>query len=277
LAPLANRGSFIARTKDKQFHPRVEGSFNKIVRHGDHPANYWWEVTSKNGTRNFFGGTPVRGVVSNAVLKDDNGNIAYWGLVETRDLNNNFVHYVYDTARESQIYISQILYTGSGNEDGAYKVEFIRDWNLSETRRNDIDVNARLGFKIVSADLLRKVQISFKGQMIRSYELKYQEGAFYKTLLQSISELDDKGNVFYSHGFEYYDDVKAKSGYTPVGSNENWSRTSDDVKGEILNPIPGFTGEGSDLNTSKSNSVTGGLAVTVGFGEDFWSKIVFCN
>ena len=33
------------------FHSRVEGQFRRIVRHGDSPRNYWWEVTDKSGTR----------------------------------------------------------------------------------------------------------------------------------------------------------------------------------------------------------------------------------
>jgi RHS repeat-associated protein len=283
LAPVNNRSALIARTAEKRFHQRVEGAFNKIIRHGNSPANYWWEVTQKNGVHNYYGGRPNIGVDNSAVLKDDMGNIAYWALVETRDPNNNFVRYTYETVQDvgiiggtvpgRQLYLTNVFYTGNGTTDGAYQVAFTRDRHLNEPRRKDITIDARLGFKQVSTDLLRKVTISFNKSPIRSYEFRYVEGAFYKTLLKSISELDDANAIFYSHNFEYYDDVQSKQGYKPAANTVNWSIASDDIKGDIGNPIPGFTGEGSALGTSKANSIGGGVAVTVGtIAGDTWSK-----
>ena len=100
IAPINNRSDFVARAIDKRFYPRVESSFNKVIRHGSSPSSYWWEVTEKNGKRNFYGGRPGTGVVNNAVLKDDQDNIAYWALVESRDLSNNFVRYNYETVSD---------------------------------------------------------------------------------------------------------------------------------------------------------------------------------
>src|SRR5215813_13422528 len=70
LAPVANRGELVPRTAEKTFSQRVEGPFQKIVRHGDSPRNYWWEVTAKDGTRSLFGGSPATGVDRQAVLSD---------------------------------------------------------------------------------------------------------------------------------------------------------------------------------------------------------------
>ncbi|MEO5562391.1 MAG: SpvB/TcaC N-terminal domain-containing protein, partial [Chitinophagaceae bacterium] len=144
LAPLTNRSEFVTRSADKRFYQRAESNFNKIIRHGTGPANYWWEVTEKNGTHNFYGGRPGTNVVDAAVLKDDANNIGYWGLVETRDANNNFVRYVYETVSDpgiengivpgKQLYLSQVLYTGSGTTDGPYKIEFTRDRQMNETK-----------------------------------------------------------------------------------------------------------------------------------------------
>lgn len=284
LSPQANRGALLQRTGEKQFHRRIEGSFDKIVRHGNSPANYWWEVTNKNGVRHFYGGTPESGVVSAAVLKDDKGNIGHWALVKSVDLNNNVVHYVYETVNDAgiaggsvqgqQLYISQILYTGSGSSDGPYKVVFTRDRQLGEPRRKDVDISGRLGFKMVGADLLRKISVSFNGQPIRSYELTYTQGVFFKTLLNHISAMDASGKVYYSHGFSYYDDVDINGSYRPVAAGENWTIPDDNIKGDLINPIPGFTGEGSALSTTKSNNTNGGLAVTVGsLLGGAWSKI----
>lgn len=282
LAPLNIRTDLVARTTEKRFYPRIEGAFNKIIRHGNSPATYWWEVTDKTGTRSFYGGKPGTGVVNNAVLKDDLGNIGYWGLVETRDLHDNFVKYVYETVMDpgvsggsvpgSQLYPKQILYTGSGTTDGPYKIDFVRDRQLGEARRKDISIDARLGFKLVSTDLLRKVKISFNGAPVRSYEYSYEEGAFYKSLLKSISELDAADSLFYSYSLDYYDDVN-KRAYKPANVATYWTIGGDGIQGDLINPIPGFTSGGSALSASKAVSWSSGVAATVGtIFSEVWSK-----
>jgi RHS repeat-associated protein len=283
LAPTAHQGALIKRNteKEKEFYPRVEGSFDKIVRHGNSPKNYWWEVTSKNGHRSFYGGTPEKGMITAAVLQDEKGNIAHWALVQTRDLDNNCEHYTYTKVQNpdvaignggQQLYIDKISYTGTPGQDGPYSVAFIRDRQLREPQRKDIIIDGRYGYKMVTADLLRKINISLNNQPIRSYELKYKEGAFYKTLLDNISELDDAGKVFYSHSFDYYDDVNTKAGYLPLGEQKKWDIGNDDIKAGLINPIDGFDDRSSALSTEKSNSFGFGLAITVGFTGDSWSK-----
>src|SRR5262245_41762972 len=42
LSPVAHRGALQARTAEKVFHARVEGTFRRIVRHGGSPSTYWW-------------------------------------------------------------------------------------------------------------------------------------------------------------------------------------------------------------------------------------------
>ncbi|MFT3679262.1 MAG: SpvB/TcaC N-terminal domain-containing protein [Ferruginibacter sp.] len=271
LSPVVHGASFVARaTGEKQFHPRVEGAFSRITRKGTGPKDYWWEVTNKNGTKNIYGGANGEGV-----LKDDEGNIAHWALVETKDLNGNYVKYIYATEENAgvknspvkgrQLYIKEIIYTGHGNADGPYKVEFVR-----KPGRDDIDINCRNGFKMVTADLLDKIKITINGEPVRSYEYSYTPGAFNKTLLQGFSELDAKGEIFYSHSFEYYDDVEYKSGYKPLEASREWSVTNDDIKGDIINPIGAFKGEGSALSTSGSSSINGGLAFTIGTLAGNW-------
>jgi RHS repeat-associated protein len=283
LAPLAHRGAFVPRTAEKQFHPRVEGSFRKIIRHGSSPANYWWEVIDKDGTRSYYGGMPVIGVLNAAVLKDDRGNIAHWALLYSIDLNGNYTQYSYTTVTDNgvaggsvpgrQLYLSSIQYTGHGSDPGLYRVEFVRDRQLSEPRRKDVEISARTGFKMVTADLLRRISITCSNKPVRSYDIQYAEGAFYKTLLASISELDAAGTVFYSHQFGYYNDVTSGSAFTPFGSWQSWSLANDNIKGDIRNPISGFTGEASALNAAKSSHSNSSLSVGLGIWDgDFSSK-----
>jgi len=283
LAPTNNRSALVHRTVEKQFYPRVEEDFSRVIRHGSSPSTYWWEVTEKNGNRSCYGGSSqTNAILPAAVLTDEKGNIVYWALVETRDLNGNYVHYDYTTVTDAgikgstqpgkQIYPSRITYTGNGTTDGPYKVSFVRDRDLGDTLRKDVTIDARLGTKLVSADLLRRVDISFNNKTIRSYDLHYMEGAFYKTLLQSISELDSAGQLFYTQKFDYYDDIR-KPDYTAADSIVRWNMPGDGIKGDLPNQITDFTSEASAINASKAQSKGGGGAVTVGtiFGDE-WSK-----
>lgn len=284
LAPTANRALMERRSAEKAFFPRVEGSFDKIIRHGSTPSNYWWEVITKHGIRNFYGGLPQKGVEDAAVLKDSKGNIGHWALVQTRDLDDNRVNYIYDKVKDpavvggkdgQNLYIARITYTGTSTTEGPYSVVFVRDRQLTnpqEPRRKDISIDARYGYKMVTADLLRKITVSLNNQPIRTYDLKYKEGAFYKTLLESITELDDAGKVFYAHRFDYYDDVLAGAGYAPLSDLKKWKVENDNIKGGIINPIPGFSDQSSALSTEKSSNFGGGAALTVGFIGDGWSK-----
>nr|WP_162945018.1 SpvB/TcaC N-terminal domain-containing protein [Flavisolibacter nicotianae] len=278
LNPVAHRSDPVVRTGDKQFHTRVEKDFQKIIRHGDNPKNYWWEVTEKNGTRRFFGGNPGNGIDATAILTDASGNIAYWALTEARDLNENFIRYRYSKVLDagtaggspgSNLYLASISYTGNGNTEGKYSVVFTRDRELGEEKRKDVTISAKLGFKQVTADRLRKIAVQFNGQNIRSYELNYAEGAFYKTLLQNIREFDAAGALFTTHSLEYYNDIQGAGGvYQPLSGPEEWNPQDDQVKGSFLNPIPAFNDNASALGGNKSIGGGFGVAVTIGPDDD---------
>jgi len=277
LAPVAHRNKWQDRTAEKQFHPRVEGSFQRIIRRGDNPTNYWWEVTDKSGTVYSYGGTESNGIDTTSILRDDADNIAYWALVEVRDLNDNFVRYhcsIQDdlglaggTVMGRNIYVDRITYTGHGTEEGKYEVLFTRDRALGETKRTDVGISGVYGFKKVTADLLRKIEVNYNGDPVRSYELTYVEGAFYKTLLEKITEFDAAGNQFTQHQFDYFDDVKASEGYVPFLEEESWTPQNDEVKGKFVNPIELFNDDASALSGTKSNNNGFGLAVTFGVND----------
>lgn len=270
LSPIAHRGPWVARVAERQFFPRVEGSYSIIKRHGKTPKEYWWEVTDKNGVRYFYGGFPGTNMNSNATLCDTIGNISYWALTETRDLNGNFVRYHYKKVFDKGIvkgvvpgkhlYLEKITYTGFGDKEGRYSVEFTRDRQLGESRRPDVTINARNGFKEVTADLLRKIVVKYDTVRIRGYELKYRQGAFFKTLLDSIVESDAKGKRFTAHGFEYFDDVRVKGIYTPFNDEQEIEAPPENVKGE------------GKLSWASANAVGGsrtrssGVGTYVGFG-----------
>src|SRR5262249_30953381 len=133
LTPVAHRGPLQLRTAEKQFYARVEGDFNKIIRHGDRPTNYWWEVVDKAGKRFFYGGEPANGLDAAAILADPGArpNVFRWMLREVRDPNGNTIRYHYDLVNGGsggepwrQVYLRSIRYTGTNGSDGPYEVLF---------------------------------------------------------------------------------------------------------------------------------------------------------
>jgi RHS repeat-associated protein len=272
LTPLANRGTPQARTAEKTFHTRIEGAFNTIVRHGNAPTNYWWEVTDKDGTRSFYGGDPETGPVAAAQLADDHGNIFRWALRESRDLNGNAVHYEYQTVADPgvvggtvpgrQLYLRTIDYTRSSSTAGPYTVTFYRDSEQSGySRRPDVVIDARGGFKMVTAELLSKIQVAFQGNTVRSYDLSYTEGAFHKKLLSAVTQRGANGTVLGTHTFSYYNDIQDSAGnYDAFAAPVNWAVGADGVTAGLLGH-----GQASALSGSLSTSVDGHLYVGLNY------------
>lgn len=283
LSPVAHRGDLVARTAEKQFHPRVEGAFNKIIRHGNSPQNYWWEVIDKQGTRNFYGGDPSIGADPQSTLSDASGNIAHWALRKTLDLHGNFVLYQYAQVQDPgvpggnvgiQLYLSRISYTGYNGVEGKYTVQFLRDRDIDgHTSRKDISITANNGFKQVTADLLRRIDVQYAGASVRHYELTYKEGAFYKTLLTSINQYDAAGNFFNRHSFDYYDDVHAGTALAPLATPAGWAAGSDNVHGGMITHINGFTDEASALSGTANHDISGSMTVSVGFDPNVSTKL----
>jgi len=284
LSPVAHRGDLQARSADKRFFPRVEEAFDRIIRHGNSPQNYWWEVTDKEGTSQYYGGDPSTGFDPGTTLSDASGNIAYWALRETRDLHGNFIRYTYTRVGDPglpgspvigyQLYISKISYTGYNGKEGNYTVLFSRDRDIDgKTTRKDVSISAINGFKQVTADLLRRIDVQLDGVDIRHYELTYKEGAFYKTLLAAISQYDAAGNFFNQHTFDYYNDIGSGTSLIPLMQPHSWVTGSDNVHGSMITHLSGFTDEASALSGTKTNDLNAGVTVSVGIGADVTSKV----
>lgn len=274
LTPVAHRGEYVDRIPEKQFHSRTEGSFSKIIRHGDNPGNYWWEVTGKDGVSSYYGGLPGTGIVTNAVSFDNAGNIGYWALTRTTDPHGNFVSYNYAKPEGcgQQTYISEIIYTGHDGEEGPYKISFLRNDETNTFVRNDDRINGLYGFLMRDKELLRRINMTFNNNPVRSYTFQYTEGVFMKTLLESITELDALGNEFYKHQFKYYDDIHENNATIPYFAEKAWSLPDDNLKSPYLNI---FLNNISVLGGSGSFGYSGSLATTVGlFDGKPYSKSV---
>lgn len=269
LAPLAHRLDFVPRQAEKTFQARIEGKFERIVRHGSQPSNYWWEVTDKSGTRRFYGGDPdTGGPAADSTLADANGNVFLWALRKVQDTNGNFIRYRYavgsdpgvagGTVQGVELYPKSIAYTGFAGQDGPYGVTFIRDSELGEARRPDVPIDCRGGFKRVTADLLRKIDVTLSGQLVRRYEFQYKEGAFRKTLLAAIIQYGQDGvTEFNRHTFDYFDELRAPDGtYQGFDPSVDWNTGNDNVTAGLLG-----SGQASALSGSVGQTVGGHLYV----------------
>ncbi|HSA50097.1 MAG TPA: SpvB/TcaC N-terminal domain-containing protein, partial [Yinghuangia sp.] len=275
LTPLAHRGLPRPRTEEKVFHARTEGSFARIIRHGNGPATYSWEVTDKSGTHWFYG-APVGGQAPqpDATLTDGFGNVFAWALTGVRDAHGNVMRYHYTRVEDpgveggtepgSNLYLRKITYTGTDNTEGRYSVTFTRDRELGEPLRADKTIDARGGFKRVTADRLRRIEVRLDGNLIRRYELTYTIGAFGKTLLKTIDQYDADGALFHRHGFDYYDDIRDTQGDYKAFRPVPWTSPPDGLGHGELDLPPDHVGRAAALNATTSTSVGGHNYVGIG-------------
>ncbi len=281
-APWKLRNSNVDTTR---FYPRVEGSFQKIIRHGTSPSNYWWEITDKTGVKYFYGKKINSDEYDiNSVLADYEGHICKWGLTEIRDLNGNFVQYKYTIAGSTEIekflIIDKIIYTsyndGSNIEDGKYSIEFIKSNRIF----SDESTNCRLGVVEKNDKLLNRIDIKYENEYIKGYLFEYKKGAFGKTLLDNLYEIND--SAFYknlhigaidklvkTHSFEYYE----QSGN--VFSDEISINTNIDM--EILGvtlPIPNMEEHGKGYSSFSDFDWNIGGSLDIGLYNDPMTKFV---
>lgn len=201
----------------KTFYFRRNHNFTKIERYGANPKEYRWIVTSTNGTKTYYGGDE-NGVNSEAVIKDASQNILQWGILKIVDVYGNNIKYQYDnypiinqTGENANLnngvyfHVKKILYTGKDDSDGNYSINFERDNTIS---RPDISINAKLGKKIVEPFRLNNIVIKYNDDIIRTYNLEYGLGEFFKTVLLDIIEYDGEGEFSNQHRFDYYNDLK---------------------------------------------------------------------
>ena len=243
----------IGRQSEKRFSPMVESAFSEIIRHGDGPKNYWWEVIEKTGTRSYYG------LTAESRLVNDNGNIIKWALCKVIDIHGNFIAYHY---RETggNLYPERYTYTGFGETEGNYSVEF----EIEEGGRSDVVQNGRLGILQVESALLQRVSIKNNGTLLRAYDMHYDTGVFGKTILVGIDQKDSKDNLVGTQTFDYYNDVEKGMFSAPV----TYTSDADDYERVGLTKTKLFSDELSLLGAgyAKNNTVGGGIMVGAGWG-----------
>jgi len=219
----------------QRYRARVEGGFAHILRCGDHPSNYRWEVRDRNGTRMEYGeragAAPDSEVASlrapvapscDPATTDCRRGIFRWHLRSVTDVHGNITEFAYDphmpVAHARELYLRSIAYTSHANAAAPYVVELVRD----DGGRPDPIVDAQAGFVVQTVHLLRAVRVRFLGGIIREYVLTYKHGALEKSVLSSVRVYGAGGcasggdaftlpgctaDLFHEHGFDYFDHV----------------------------------------------------------------------
>jgi hypothetical protein len=203
LTPNANDDAWEARVAgDRSDYSRqVETNYDEIIRHQvgtAWPADYFWEVRSKDGSVRWYGGTPDSGgpvpatpgtIEESAVVRNDAGHIVSWLLSAQRDIGVNLIRYEYETVEYEfdgsawgtadcdpaaelcgrHTYLDRILYTDAtsaiADRNGApYEIDFVRESEPELAARGgavrqDPVVDAALGFVDVVVDRLGRVEV----------------------------------------------------------------------------------------------------------------------
>ena len=257
---LYRRTDSLARQADKQFYPMTEGGFSRIIRKGNSPKNYYWEVTGKDGTVYSYGGHG--GHVSDATsLTDTKGNRIKWALDRVTDVHGNFAAFHYMKSGNN-LYPERYTWTGFGETEGLYSIEFNID--SIATNRKDVTSSGRLGIMQRDKGLLRKVTVKNNGQQLRSYSLNYEEGPFGKMLLKSIDQNDSRDGKVATQSFDYYNDLK--NGLFS-SKPEIWKAEGEDYEAFLSHSVRGCDDNLSILGggASKSRTTGGGTMIGIGF------------
>ncbi len=255
------------RKDKKEFYLRVDANFLNITRYGNSPKNYKWEVISKDGLKKTY--TGFDGVMDSVSIESTatDKNLIVWVLTEVEDINGNTCSYSYQNYGGT-LYPKMIEYTGHKveKEKGTHKILFKyspETENFKPTRL-DITSSYRLGVEQKDSILLSNIEIFNSENLVRGYRLEYTNGSFGKTHLTSITEYDSKKNDFYSHSFEYFNDIESEL----YSEEEQWS-ISDSLykKGSFFRSSKdGFSDEFSMLHGSHSQGFSVGGGAHVGFG-----------
>ncbi len=139
------------------------GNYLKYL-YNDQPSGGLWTVVDKTGMVYTYGAT-AESQLSNPA---DSTQVFRWYLTRTQDLNGNFVSYEY-TKVDDQVYLSEIKYTGYGNNPGIFTIRF----NLED--RPDKALSAKYGFLIKTSKRIASVEVLMQNIVIGRYSLSYNQ------------------------------------------------------------------------------------------------------
>ena len=278
----------INRTSNREFYTRIGGDFSRIIRKGDSPSNYTWEVTDKRGVKYTYGGNGavLKGPFSNVngISKDV---IAEWKLSRIEETHGDYITFAYDTINESAIggltakaiYLKEVKVFHNGANSGNPHTVITLTRGITKNVKTN---NARYGFLTSSNSLLENISVNFLNESLRSYSFEYGTGVFDRTVLSQIKQFDCDNNLVSFHKFDYFDDLTENGKMIPYQSETTYDISSDNVgvglqkigtkSASLLGSSESSTSGTSfyagvgPLDGSSTKSATGGLSV--GYSEN---------
>ncbi|MEE1258953.1 MAG: SpvB/TcaC N-terminal domain-containing protein, partial [Paludibacteraceae bacterium] len=192
------------------FHPRKEGSFSKIERLGNSPAEYTWVVTDKSGTKYYYGKKNADGSMKGVLMgKNHEGKdvIAEWKLVRIQEVHGDWVEYEYETVQEevlggttNALYLKEVR-AGNSNSKEHTRVVLSND-KVKKIKRG----NARYGFLTSNIHMLKDVTVYYEDAMLRKYSFGYKKDTpFSADLLETVSHYDASGKLVASNTMTYHE------------------------------------------------------------------------
>ncbi len=306
---IAHRGDKINRKKDRQFYPRKEGGFSRIIRRGEPTEDgnlneYTWVVTDKSGTKYYYGRKiendgvypnpskeekdsliigVLRGTVTTLIPQVEDGMrfpevITEWKLCRVEEIHGDYIDYFYKTEEEpvaggltaTAIYLEKIEAGNKGQKPHTViEFEEYKDKKLKKIN------NARYGFLTSSHQLLGRMNVKFDEQPLRYYTFNYKAGAFNANVLEKVSHYYYEGangsnpKEFASHTFQYND------GNISFGPENTIELESHDLGKPFLNMLTylDHSHEPSALGGSSSIFGGGSAYAGIGLGGNVTSKI----
>ena len=160
--PYQTNVRIVRQEGEVRFIARDTKNCNKIIRHGNSPKNYWWEVTDRVGTIYYYGKyASDTSVNPHCVLKDAEGNIGYWALAEVVDMSGNYIMYEYAVSPSHEIYPKFIYYTGHRSSDNTVDLEPSYRVFFHYDERADIVRDGRLGFVRQTDSIMCYIDLTF--------------------------------------------------------------------------------------------------------------------
>ena len=278
---FTKNGSLISpSTRDTgtvRFFERTMTSYKTIERRGNSTSTYYWIETTADQTKFYYGCIDSTGALNDLVLKNDNSDIVRWKLGRVEDQWGNFIDYEYNKETVSssnkmidggkRMHIESIVYTGHGATKGKYSVQFV-----ATSGREDATVSLKSSVKQVDDLKLNRINITYDTSIVKSYRFGYTEGAFFKTLLDSVAEYRSD-SFFYKHDFEYNTDtLKYATNPEKVALNPTSVKMFDKMpKGLkfLERPLAGLSDPSSPRTSTSIGWRTGGN-VGIGIAPGTW-------
>jgi len=229
-------------------------------------GNYW-EVTEADGRKKTYGKSGYSWAGVNAEKKNA------WNLERETDVYGNTIVYKYDktgTGEErSFVYPSKILYTGYGEKEGAYRIEFEYE------DREDQRLDGRGGYVQAIRRRLSKIAVyGAEGQMLREYRFEYEAGIAKESFVSAVVGCDGDGKEEWRYGFEYIQIGKRSTGELdyfaePVAWGNAPLSVMRSSQGGMESSMGGGVGIGQPPIGSNDARVSGGARIANGSGESY--------